>query len=198
MKLLDEITIDEFRMAKFKNDRSIVSESELRDLEIEYYDIAGLFKTEDFSRVSHINYLSTRNNSVEFFCKLQIEFLVEFKVPYSIGFDFIKKFGYNLKWNNNPIEFLSQIENIRRKEKKFVSQLEDAIKELRDYRLNSDNGGKEEVTIASFLNTLFYLRKCGLHFDNKLTSMEELAYMIKYQLEQNKKDEAKIQSIKNR
>ena len=102
MKLLDEITIDEFRMAKFKNDRSIVSESELRDLEIEYYDIAGLFKTEDFSRVSHINYLSTRNNSVEFFCKLQIEFLVEFKVPYSIGFDFIKKFGYNLKWNNNP------------------------------------------------------------------------------------------------
>lgn len=198
MKLLDEITIDEFRMAKFKNDRSIVSESELRDLEIEYYDIAGLFKTEDFSRVTHINYLSTRNNSVEFFCKLQIEFLVEFKVPYSIGFDFIKKFGYNLKWNNNPIEFLSQIENIRRKEKKFVSQLEDAIKELRDYRLNSDNGGKEEVTIASFLNTLFYLRKCGLHFDNKLTSMEELAYMIKYQLEQNKKDEAKIQSIKNR
>lgn len=198
MKLLDEITIDEFRMAKFKNDRSIVSESELRDLEIEYYDIAGLFKTEDFSRVSHINYLSTRNNSVEFFCKLQIEFLVEFKVPYSIGFDFIKKFGYNLKWNNDPIEFLSQIENIRRKEKKFVSQLEDAIKELGDYRLNSDKGCKEEITIASFLNTLFYLRKCGLHFDNKLTSMEELAYMIKYQLEQNKKDEAKIQSIKNR
>lgn len=198
MKRLDEITIDEFRIAKFKNDRSVVSEDELKDLEIEYYDIAGLFKTEDFSRVSHINYLSTRNNSVEFFCKLQIEFLVEFKVPYSIGFDFIKKFGYNLKWNNNPIEFLSQIENIRRKEKKFISQLEDAIKELGDYRLNSGKGGKEEVTIASFLNTLFYLRKCGLQFDNKSTSMEELAYMIKYQIEQNKKDEAKIQSIKNR
>lgn len=201
MMQLDEITIDDFRRAKFKGDRSVIkTDDDLSEVEVVYYDIAGLFETEDFNRVSHINYLSTRNNSVEFFCKLQIEFLIEFSVPYISGFEFIKKFGYNLKWEKDHLDFLSQIEKIRKREKKFIDQLEGAINELEEYRSKNkkEDGVKKEVTIGSFLNTLFSLRKCGFQFDNKSTSMEELAYMIKYQIDKNKAEEAKIKSLRHK
>ena len=41
---IDEITINQYKNAKWKDDRSLINEEQLKKIENDYIDIAGLFE----------------------------------------------------------------------------------------------------------------------------------------------------------
>jgi uncharacterized protein YqgQ len=149
----------------------------------EYIDIAGLFATEEFDKVGYISYLNNRVNSVALWIKLQRQYIDNFDIAYLPGLTFFKKFGYVLYWNNNE-QFIKELLRIEKKEFKFISQLENAIKELIDFRAKKNANEKTvKQTRGSWIKTINSLGKLGYKIDKDKTSVEEFAYMIKAETE---------------
>lgn len=186
----EDITIEQYIKAKWRGDRSIITtDEELKDIETEYIDAAGLYESEEFSKVCYIHYLNNRINSVNLSIELQMKFLDEFGVPNIAAFSFLKKFGHTVVWKGNKEEFKKMLERIASKEKKYVSMLEKNIKELGDIRKNKNaNKPQEEKTDKevreAFIRTLISLGKVYLNLNRKETMLDEMAYMIKQQSEE--------------
>lgn len=183
----EDYTIKQFMKAWFKEDYSEISQSEFKLVYDEYIDASGLFVSEDFDKVSYVNFLLNRINSVKIFLELQIKYLEEFEVPNVEKFSFLKKFGYSLKWNNSCKDFRNQIESIKSKEIKYVTKLNSSIKEIEEKK-EKDKANKKEPSKKdsrnSFIRMLNSLGKNGFRIDNEKTTVEELALMIKQQIEE--------------
>lgn len=181
----EDYNIQQFMDAWFKEDRSIMSQEVFDEVFTEYIDIAKLYEDDDFEKVAYIYYLNGRINTVSLFLRLQRMYITNFQVPFFPGFEVVKTHGYYVKWNNNVRQFTDILNNIELKEKKFVSQLEKEIKELSDLREKKGQNNDVKQSRTSFVRTLNSLGKCGFKIDKQQTTVEELAYMIKQQTEEN-------------
>lgn len=183
----EKYTVRQYMNAKYRDDFTItgIPEHEVNIAHTEYIDVAGLFQSEEFNKVSYIHFLNNRINTIKLSIRLQKDFLDNFDIPYQEGFKMFKKFGHNLYWNNKE-QFLRELTKIEMKENKYISQLEKNIKELKEERLKSI---KKEVTVeqsrGSFIRTVNSLGKLGYKIDMDKTMLEEFAYMIKQQTEEN-------------
>lgn len=195
MKTYEDISIEEYINAKWRGDISVISPEEFVEIETQYIDTAGLYESAEFEKVSYIHYLNNRKNSIALSIRLQREFIENFNIPYVPELGFFKKFGHTVKWNNDITDFIEQLRRIESKEKKYISQLEIAIKELTDMREKKEKGVQQKKqTRGEFVSTLISLGKCGYRIKRKETSLEELAYMIK----QQKEEQDKLNKHKNR
>lgn len=182
----ENYTVRQFENAMFKNDRTVMDEETFQLVNTEYIDTAGLYETEEFSQVTYIHYLNGRINTVKIAIRLQREFLEEFGVPYQPGFEVLKKNGYSLYWKNDKEQFLKSLERIENKDKKYLSELEGCMKKLKDTRAKKNN--KEEsvkISRGSWIRTINSLGKIGYKIDKDKETVEDLAYMIKAQTEEN-------------
>ena len=181
----ENYTIKEFIDAMFAGKRDVISEEELGIVYSEYIDVAGLYDLDEFNRVAYIQFLNNRINSIRMAIELQRTFLVEFSLPYKPNFSFFKKYGYTLEWHGHPIDFLMQLKDVEQRERKHIAKLEIKMKELIDERKKKNT--KETTTKekrGNFIRTLNSLGKVGYKIDNFRTTVEELAYMVKEQMEQ--------------
>lgn len=189
----EDCTINQYIKAKFKKDYTEISKEQLKEIETEYVDTSGLYDSEEFAKTSYIHYLTNRKNSIALSIRLQEEFLVEFGVPFIQELKFLKKFGHTVTWNGDVKDFNRQIRKIEEKEARYTSQLEKCIKELIELRKKNDAAkGEEKIeNRGSFIATLISLGKIGYDIRRDETTMEDLAYMIKKQMEE-------VEQIKNK
>jgi len=185
MMTFEDITIDQYINAKWKGDISVVSPEELETIQEQYADTSGLYESEEFSKVAYIHYLNNRINSVKLSIRLQYEFIENFGKPYIPELKFFKKFGHRVEWNDNMEKFLEELRKIDQKEKKYISQLENAIKELTDLRAKREKKDPpKKQTRQDFIATIISLGKVGYRIKRSETTLEEVALMIKKQYEE--------------
>ncbi|TXI13244.1 MAG: hypothetical protein E6Q68_01655 [Polynucleobacter sp.] len=179
----EKYTINQFMKAWFNNDYSEMSKEELEVVRTEYVDAAGLYNVDSLNKVSYIHYISNRINSIKISIKLQREFLMEFGMPYIPHLSFFRKFGHNVKWNADKIDFVKQLNIVENKEKKYIIKLESAINEFKEHQRK--NAKDADVNPRrSFIKTLNVLGKSGYRIDKNETTVEELAIMISQQSEE--------------
>lgn len=189
----EDCTIENFMSCWFSKDYSNVSEQEFKIIYAQYLDASGLFLTEDFERISLIRHLNQRLNYVKLFIKLQRNYIIEFDKPFlrPDEFETLKQeYGYVLVWREDLVDFENQLKRIESKEIKHNSFLEGKIKELNDSRKDVDKEIKIEndeeklkKSRISFIRMLNSLGKIGFKLDRKTTFVEELALMIRQQIE---------------
>lgn len=188
----ENYTIDVFENAWFKKDYSVLSESEFDIVYAEYQDTSGLFLTDDFEKRSYIAHLNQRINYVKIFIRLQREFMKEFGAPFNRDFEMFKhEYGYALKWRNDLDDFEQQLKKVETREGKHISSLEVAMKELNDAKEKSKKNKKQvqeedslKTSRLSFIRMRNSLGKVGFQLDKYVTTVEELALMVKQQLEE--------------
>lgn len=188
----DKCIIKDFKAAWFEKDYSVLNETDFKIVYAEYQDASGLFMTEDFEKQSFIVHLSQRINHVKLFVSLQRDFIHQFEMPFIRDFPNLKEeYGYILKWKNDLDDFENQLQKIEKKEVKHNSFLEGKIKELSNLRsLNKNKEKKEESgdelkkSRLSFIRMINSLGKIGYKIDQEKTTVEELALMIKQQMEE--------------
>lgn len=186
----ENYTVRQFRDAWFKKDHSVISEEEFTIVRSEYVDTSGLFLSEDFEKQGVIYAISGRINYVKLFIRLQRDFIHNFKIPFQRDFKHIRdRYGYYLKWTGDLENFEEQLLSIERREIKQSSYLEIKINELN--KIREKKGVKENETEEdliesrkSFIRMINSLGKIGFKIDIDVTTVEELALMIKQQLEE--------------
>lgn len=181
----ENYTIREFISAWFACKRDVMDDEEFDTVYTEYVDTSGLFQSDDFDKMSYIQFLGGRINSIKIAIRLQREFITEFGQPYIENFEFFKMKGHRLKWNKDIEDFIKQLNSVELKESKNIAQLEKCIVELK--KIRDTKGETVSVTRGSFITTINSLGKIGFKIDNDKTTVEELAYMIKQQFEENSK-----------
>jgi len=188
----EKVTIEEFMEAWFEQKNERLSESDFKIVYAEYLDASGLFMSDDFEKRSLIHHLNSRINYVKMFIRLQRDFMKEFDMPFIRDFESFKDtYGYVLKWKGDLKEFESQLKKIETRQIKHDSFLEEKIQELNEHRAKMQQTKKDEPEVdlkksrMSFIRMLNSLGKIGFKIDKKTTTVEELALMIKQQLEEN-------------
>lgn len=182
----ENYTIKQFEDAMFKDDRSVMTEDIYDEVYSEYVDTAKLYEEEEFNRVSRIKYLNNRINTISLCIRLQRGFLENFDIPYLAGFNVFKDNGHMVVWKNK-YQFLEVLRRIEVKEKKYISEVENAIKSLYDFR-KKKNSTEQPVKIRreSFIKTINTLGKIGYKIDKFSNSVEDLSLMIRQQKEDSK------------
>lgn len=175
--------------ALYNEDRSIISEEELEIVNTEYIDTAGLYDNDEFDKVTYIHYLNHRVNWIRLSIRLQRDFIEEFDVPYIPELEKFSKYGHKLYWDKDIEKFLKVLNRIEDKEQKYIDDLEASSKQLIDLRKLKNKEIKPETTKkqsrGSFVRTLNSLGKLNWKIDSDKTTVEELAYIIKQQSEDN-------------
>lgn len=184
----ENYTVRQYINARFAGDRTVMSDEEYNIVHTEFIDAAGLYETEEFGDVSYIYFLNNRINTINIGIRLHREFLVDFKFPYIEQLNRFEKYGHRLYWNNNEEDFLKQLDRIENREKKYVSQLENCIKLLKDKRqkkINKETVSKKDFR-GDFIMMLNSLGKNGYKIDKDKETVEDIAYMVKQQTEEYK------------
>ena len=180
----EKYNIKQFKSAWFEQDYSELSKEEFDICYTEYVDTAGLFNTENFEKITYINYLANRINSVNLAIKTHKDFIRDFGVHYESGLKFFEKFGHYIKFNTLE-QFLKDLDKIELKERKYISELENASVDLGKLKTKKDNKvSTVKESRASFIRMLSSLRKIGWVIDDYVTTIEELAIIVKSQSEQ--------------
>lgn len=190
----EKYIVKDFMAAWFDKDYSVISKEDFDIVYAEYQDTSGLFISEDFEKRGYINHLSQRINYVKLFIRLQRDFMRDFDKPFLRSDEILSlkgEYGYNLKWNDDLQDFEEQLKKIESREIKYTSTLEAKIKELNDSRKAIEKKVKVEEddeslrkSRLSFIRMLNSLGKIGFKVDKMTTTVEELALMIKQQLEE--------------
>lgn len=186
---LEDFTVRQFEKALINGDRSLMTEEQFAENYEEWVDITQSYNTEEFSKSVYINKLVSRLNSIRISLSTQKEFAKEFGIPYLQALGFFDRFGYKLKWNESLDDFESQLNRIEASEFKYESQLEGKIKELELYREKKksvQDTSNKKSSREKWVSTINTLNKIGYQIRKDETTAEELAYMIKYQLEESK------------
>ena len=184
----ENYNIRQFINACFNNDFSEISEDDFSIVYSEYLDESGLFMSDSFEERGAIHRLNSRINYVKLFIRLQRQFIDEFDMPFIRDFENIKNnYGYSLKWNNDKDDFEKQLSKIEMKEVKYEDTLKKKIDDF--VKKNSDKEDKKDKEVklsrTSFIRMINSLSKIGYRIDKDKTTVEELAIMIKQQLEEN-------------
>lgn len=181
----ESYTVQQFFDARYKDDRSIMSEEVYKTVEEEFVDTAGLYNTDEFDKVSYIHFLHNRVNTIGISLNSQRDFVKEFGIAYIPNFELLQEFGYFLIWENEK-QFLDQLQSIEYCEMVFVDELQNSIKELNDLKEQSKKTRKvysKKQSRESLVRTIVSLRKLGHQIKNTETTVEELAICIKDQKE---------------
>lgn len=186
----ENYTVRQFRDCWFKGDYSVIKDKdEFNVVYGEYMDASGLFLSDDFEKQGLIYNINQRINYIKLFIRLQRDFIAIFGFPFERDFKNLKhKYGYVLKWKNNLLDFENQLRRVEDRELKQSSFLEGKIKELNDMRKNKGVVKEEDEDTLnesrrSFIRMYNSLGKVGFKVDVDSTTVEELALMIKQQLE---------------
>jgi hypothetical protein len=182
----ERYTISDFISAKFNNDYSVMSEEDMNEAYTEYIDLAGLYETNEFNKVSYIHFLNNRINTIKISIDLQKRFIKDFGVPYLPELVLFKKLGHSLKWNNDVDKFIKSLDNVQLRENKYISELEIAIEELVDIRTKRNKKDNNVLTRNGFIGIYISLGKLGYRISKNETTLEEMAIMIRKQIEENK------------
>lgn len=181
----EKYNIRSFMAAWFNEDYSFITKEEFQLCYNEYIDTTGLYLSETFEKVTYIHFTLNRINSVKIEIATQRRFILEFGIPYIPHFDFmLEEFGYVLSWTDED-DFEFQLQKIEAEEKLFISDYEISCKELEDIKKKENNEvpqTKKEQRV-SFIRTINSLGKVGFKIDYDKTTVEELAIMIKQQME---------------
>jgi hypothetical protein len=184
----EKYTIRDFINAMFNGERSIMDEDTLQTVYTEYVDVAGLYETADFNLSVYINFLTVRVNMIKKSILAQKQYTEEFGIAYLPGINVFKQYGHKIKWTNKE-DFFKSLDKMETREKVYISQLEAKVKEREELREKNNKGEvvSEKLKRGSFIRTINTLGKIGYKIDNDKTTIEELAYMIKQQIEESKK-----------
>lgn len=184
----EKYTISEFMKAWFNQDYSSISKEEFETVYTEYIDMTGLYISEEFEKISYIKFLQSRINSARIFVEFQKKFIDEYAYPYMLSINFPKeKYGYSIRWNGSTADFLNQLESFINSQSTDVVNLDIAISELEKIRQQRPKDKKDKPKRESFIRTLNSLGKIGYNIDKNSTTVEELAIMIKQQLEESER-----------
>lgn len=160
----------------FKEDYTEISKERFEIAYSEYIDASGLYNTKQFQDFAYIHHLNNRISCINISLQVQREFLETFGQPYEDGLDFFKKYGYTVYWNGNKTEFLSYLDKIQKREKKYTLELQNRLKLFKDGKIESP---KITQTRQDFIRMLTTLNKIGYKIDRNITTVEELAIIIK-------------------
>ncbi len=187
--MYDEITVRQFMNALFRNDRSVMNDKQFKTCYDEYVDTTGLYETDIFNKECYIQFLTTRINVIAIGIKLHSDFVEEFGKPYVSQLKIFNQYGHFPLWKNDKDKFLKDLTRIGKLEKVYISQLEAKVKELEEIKSKNVDDKPMDINKSrgNFIQTLNSLGKVGYKIEKDNTTVEELAYMIKYQLEENKK-----------
>lgn len=186
-----DCVIKVFMDAWFKGKRDILDEEQFEHIYIQYIDTSGLYITKEFEMVSYLHYLDNRIGSVALSIKLQREFIAEFGLPFIPELSFFKKFGYTLYYDpatSNIRDFLTKLSQIELKEKRFITTLQIKTDELIKFR--KSKGTADYSIIQSrhaFLKMMQNLERIGYKIDRNVTTVEDLALMVKEAQEESQK-----------
>lgn len=168
----------------------------------EYVDIAGLYQTREFELLAYIDSTDKRIQSVRRFVELQRIFVAEFGLPFLPGFALAKRFGYTLYWDptrHTTDLFLAKLAQMEGAQHKFEEKVQQKVREL--VQLRAQQAAGERTIVESrhaFVTMLNRLRRERYVVERATTTVEELALMIKDQMEQRHAEEAAAQKTKRR
>lgn len=186
----EKYTVNQFRDAWFKGNRTVITDEEFKIVYSEYVDTSGLFLSDDFEKQGLIYNLNQRINYVKMFIRLQRDFIHEFRMPFIKDFQNLKhKYGYVLYWNNDIEDFEKQLQRVEQREIKNGSFMDLKIDELNRARKNKGISKEDEESLddsrKGFIRMVNSLGKIGFKIDGNVSTVEELALMIKQQFEEN-------------
>jgi hypothetical protein len=185
--MYEEVTIDMFMEAWFKEKYDRLSKEDFDICYAEYIDATGLFATEEFDLVAGIHYLTNKVNSIRIWVSLQRQYILIFQEPYLEHLDFLTRYGYNIKWNGDVEDFEKQLNNILLRDSKSKVDLESKQKKLNDLRDKKDKPLTPKQTREQFIRMMNSLGKIGFTISKKETTVEELALMLTQQFEEQDK-----------
>lgn len=148
----------------------------------EFLDLSKLIETEEFALMQSIFYLSGRVRRLEILISLQRESIEQTGQPFYPGLIPLKRFGYNIIWdNNNPdaktfLDRIYQIETLEKSHKILLSEKQNDLNKLNSLRSSEDISATDKR--KRFIRTKNNLQKEGYRIDNDKTTVEELALMI--------------------
>ena len=189
--IYEEVTIKDFIDAWFNENYTKLPKDFFEICYSEYIDTAGLFATEEFDKVAYITYLNNRINYIKiclYVHRLSIEKLGEQLVNNFVMFE---EYGYIIESGKN-VDILRQLDNIERSESIQKSYFDSAIKDLDNIRKSKSIGseGKKRSikdTRHSFLTMIHSLCKIGYKIDIDKNTVEDLALIVKKQMEDGTK-----------
>jgi hypothetical protein len=183
--MYEKISVKQFIDAWFFEKYETISKDDFEIAYTEYIDATGLFTTREFDLVCFIHFTNNKLNIVRLAVGLQRQYLEEFGEPFLEELNFLIKFGYRLKWENDKQDFINQLDKVIRSESKYRTLLNAKRKQLDEERKKA---GTEEPdkkkTRVSFLRMMNTLGKIGYKVDKDITTVEELSLMIKQQFEE--------------
>lgn len=167
----------------------------------QYADLSGLFVSREFELSIYIHSLENRINTIVRFIELQKAFIQEFSMPFVAAFPVVKKYGHSLYWNHDSPDvglFLSKLDKVSSKEKRYNVELAAKKKELFDLQRKKIKGEHNPLeSRKQFITMLNRLAQAKFVIDKNATSVEELALMIKDMRDQQQ-DEIAQRSFKKR
>jgi hypothetical protein len=186
--IIEEITIESFMKAWFKDDYSELSKENFEIAYTEYIDVSGLSITQEFDLIANIYYLTNRLNVINLAVDLHKSFLEHFDTPYPYedGYQSLEEYGHYLLWMGDKEQHLQELDRILSSEGVTQAELNGAKKQLEDFRKQASNGEKPDIkqTREQFLRMITSLQKLGYNIRRKETYVEELALIISQQREE--------------
>lgn len=188
-----DCTVYLYMQCKFKHNlKALIIEGEHTDKElseafsqicIEYLDAAGI-QVENVADRDEINKLQARCLFMQTSIKMQEIALKDLGEPFKEALEDFTQYSYTLKWDGDIARFKKDLERIKKQEKSFVVQLEDAVNAYQQKEAKKDavhRGKVREIkTESDFVRMLNELSKFqGYHLKPKETSMLELAGLIR-------------------
>lgn len=182
IKKASECTINQYIKCLFDKNYSALgegTEQELLDafqnIETEYIDLSGQFESGEYEIIRNIMTISSRIEMVNILMYIHDTCLTEFGRPFLPAITDLKKFGYELIWNNDIEDFRKQLEGIQISEQRYLIQLEDYKTKLKK---PEENIIKTERNRPEFIRMLINLQKQGYKIDRDVTTIEDLAIIV--------------------
>ena len=187
--IYEEVIIKDFIDAWFNKKYNKLPKDFFEICYNEYIDTTGLFISEEFDKVGYIHFLNNRIYCIKYMIalhKLYIENLDELLLEF---IDCFEQYGYFFcgKTKDEFIIFLSEVEQGEIIQKTY---LDAAMKELDSLRKEKkkDNRSEQEVR-HSFLTMIHSLCKIGYKIDIEKNTVEDLALIVKKQMDEVSKYE---------
>lgn len=164
----------------FDKDETGLEGGDWEKLFTEYVDISGIGETIEFDLLLSIHNIQVRMTFIASMVELQKRFFKEFNMPFLKAFEDFKKYGHRISWDaSDPGKFITELQRIEVRERRFQSELDVKVKELK--KLKKDGVQPNTDGRKDFVRQLNNLGKVGYKIDRDKTDMEELALMIKDQ-----------------
>lgn len=186
--IIEEITIDVFMEAWFKEKYDRLSKENFEIAYTEYIDTSGLAITQEFDLSCNIFYLTNRINIINLAVGIHKSFAEEFGFPYPYedGYSTLEEFGYFISEFEDINKFLKELNDILSAEVVTQVELNSTKKQLEEFRKQADVGKKPDIkqTREQFIRMMNSLQKLGFKISRKETYVEELALIIQQQREE--------------